>query len=124
MHDRRTLAFFVRSWIRPYTEGVMLGRYLRILALLLLAAFVLDVGDADCAVDPRSSHGAQACSGDERTDGEREAGGCACCIAAETASPVTPLRVPEAPAQRLALASARLCAGVHPVPYRPPLSLS
>lgn len=104
-----------------YNLFVMSSRFPRLLAMVLLAAFALDVGDADCVVGPWTGDAARASLDQRQTIGADPTGGCACCIAAEAACPVTHFLMAELPAAVVAPESDRARAGVYPIPYRPPL---
>ncbi len=100
---------------------MVLGRYARILALLPLGAFVVDVGDGDCAMASVRCDSAPTCTGEGRANEVDSASGCACCIVAEAASSLAPLRASDTRAQRLISTAERAGGGVRPLPYRPPL---
>ena len=107
-----------------YNLPVMLSRCARLMAVVLLAAFVLDVVDADCAVGAQTSDAARTTLSQGQTIGGDQPGSCACCIAAEAACPVAHVLKGEIPAAVVVAPSDRLRRGIHPIPYRPPLRLS
>lgn len=102
----------------------MSSRCARLLAVVLLATFALDVGDADCAVGARTSEAACVSLSQGRTIGACATGGCACCIGAEAACPVTLVWTGETPDAVLTAAPDHVRPGVLRIPYRPPLCLS
>lgn len=107
-----------------YNLLVMVSRCARLMAVVLLATFALDIADADCAAGAQTSDAAHACLSQGQTIRGDPPGNCACCIAAEAACPVSYMLTSESPAAVVVPASDGLRAGVHPSPYRPPLRLS
>ena len=107
-----------------YNSLDMSSRCARLLAVVLLATFALDVGDADCAVGAWTSDAARTSLSQGRTIGTDAAGGCACCLGAEAACPVTLVWMGEVPDSVVTPASAHVRAGVLRILYRPPLRLS
>src|SRR5512136_1309312 len=97
------------------------SRCARLLAVVLLATFALDVGDADCAVGAWTSEAARASLSQGRTIGTDATGGCSCCIAAEAACSVTLVYTGEIPDAMVPSASDHVRAGVLRLLYRPPL---
>jgi hypothetical protein len=76
----------------------------------LLVGIGLELAHADCPLawaDEASRAGSVEC--------------CACCVPGEVARGRTPLPQPHLRTFGPTALSARLCAGVRPVPYRPPL---
>jgi hypothetical protein len=92
----------------------MWARRARHAVLALLAALALDLADGDCAKGLWAGE-VTAASATE---------GCACCVPSEAAPDPVPL--PSSPGQTGRGPGNRLQtrAGVHPIPYRPPISLS
>jgi hypothetical protein len=120
---QRPLSIVVSARRGPYTLVVTISRWARVIPLALLATLSVDLADADCVKG--SWVGAERCASvrDESPAEADPAGGCACCILSEaaTAAMHAPVAAIQAPAP--VLAPRRTCAGVLPVPYRPPLSL-
>jgi hypothetical protein len=92
----------------------MRSHSVRLVLLALLATIALDLADADCIQGAWASEAACASSASD----------CACCVLSEVAAQNAYLQLPCLRTRSLPEPSGQTRAGVHPILYRPPLTLS